>query len=153
MGDVLKCCTNHLGRTSILEGWWFGVVWTGWSSIFLFILFFKSSLCKIASVARNWINSVPQTAATTSAFSCVYILIQCEWDSLLGLRWTNFILFCRIWSRDAAIKLKINCATIGEEVRIFLPLYYWCLGSVNWRLFWLRLYNCFLKVAEFLVSR
>ena len=48
----------------ILGGWWFGVVWGGWSSIsfkasippssyFLFILFFKSSWCKIASVARN----------------------------------------------------------------------------------------------------
>ena len=48
----------------ILGGWWFGMVWGGWSSIsfkasippssyFLFILFFKSSWCKIASVARN----------------------------------------------------------------------------------------------------
>ena len=53
------------GRTSILEGWWFG------SSIFrasipqsiaviLFILLFKSSWCKIASAARNWINLSPR---------------------------------------------------------------------------------------------
>ena len=35
------------------------------SSRILFILLFKSSWCKIASTARNWINSVPQAAATT----------------------------------------------------------------------------------------
>ena len=45
-----------LRKTSILGGWWFGVVWTRWSPIFLkhplcqatvlqFILFFKSSWC------------------------------------------------------------------------------------------------------------
>ena len=38
------------------------------------ILFFKSSWCKIASTARTWSNSVPQAAATTFAFSSVYIL-------------------------------------------------------------------------------
>ena len=40
-----------------------------------FILFFKSSCCKIASVARNLINSVPQAVATTFAFSSVSILL------------------------------------------------------------------------------
>ena len=40
-----------------------------------FILFFKSFWCKIASAARNWINSVTQTAATTFAFSSVFILL------------------------------------------------------------------------------
>ena len=66
LGDVLECRTNQLAarmfwtkvfvRTCILVGWWFGVVWTGWSSIFskhphsaklpffLFILFFKITL-------------------------------------------------------------------------------------------------------------
>ena len=44
LGDVLECRSNHLaariiwpkvfGRTSILLGWWFGMVWTRWSSIF-----------------------------------------------------------------------------------------------------------------------
>ena len=34
-----------------------------------FILFFKSSYCKMASGIRNSINSVPQTAGTTVAFS------------------------------------------------------------------------------------
>ena len=33
-----------------------------------FIPFFKSSLCKIASAERNWINSFPLTAATTFVF-------------------------------------------------------------------------------------
>ena len=41
----------------------------------MFILFFESSKCKSASMARNWINSVPQTAATTFAFSFVFILL------------------------------------------------------------------------------
>ena len=41
-----------------------------------FILFFKSSWCKIARAARNWSNSVPLTeAATTFAFSSVFILL------------------------------------------------------------------------------
>ena len=66
LGDVLECRTNQLAArmfwtkvfvtTCILVGWWFGVVWTGWSSIFskhphsaklpffLFILFFKITL-------------------------------------------------------------------------------------------------------------
>ena len=66
LGDVLECHTSHLAarmiwtkvirrtNTSILGGWWFGVVWTGRSSIFpkhafrhvsifQFIHFFKSS--------------------------------------------------------------------------------------------------------------
>ena len=36
-----------------------------------FILFF----CKTARAARNWINSAPQTEATTFAFSSVFILL------------------------------------------------------------------------------
>ena len=42
-----------------------------------FILFFKSSWCKIASLARNLINSAPspQAAARTFAFSSVFILL------------------------------------------------------------------------------
>ena len=47
-----------------------------------FILFFKSSWCKEDSAARNWIYSFPQAAATTFAFSSVFIL-------LLRLRWFN----------------------------------------------------------------
>ena len=42
-----------------------------------FILFFKSSYSRIASMARNWINSVPQTATTTFAFSSVSFLLLC----------------------------------------------------------------------------
>ena len=33
--------------------------------------------CKTASVARNWINSSPQTEATTFAFSSVFTLLLC----------------------------------------------------------------------------
>ena len=32
---------------------------------------------KTSSAVRNWINSVPQTAETTSAFPSVFILLQC----------------------------------------------------------------------------
>ena len=42
-----------------------------------FSLFFNSSWCKIASAARNLINSVPQEATTTSASSSVKILLLC----------------------------------------------------------------------------
>ena len=52
LGDVLECRISHLAarmiwwkvfeRTSILGGWWFGVVWTTWSSIFL-----KHPLCQV----------------------------------------------------------------------------------------------------------
>ena len=38
-----------------------------------FIPFFKSSWCKIASAARNLVNSVPQTAATTFTFSSMNV--------------------------------------------------------------------------------
>ena len=38
------------------------------------ILLFKSSWCKIASAAKKLIDSAPQTAATTFAFSSVFIL-------------------------------------------------------------------------------
>ena len=47
-----------------------------------FILFFKSSWCKEDSAARTWIYSFPQAAATTFAFSSVFIF-------LLWLRWFN----------------------------------------------------------------
>ena len=89
LGDVLECRTKIV--RSILVGWWlFGMVWTGWSSIFakhpfrqvaviILILYFKSSWWKIARAARNWINSVPQTAATTVAFSSVFILLLWVW--------------------------------------------------------------------------
>ena len=43
-----------------------------------FILFFKSSNCKIASTARNWIKPSPLTAVTTFAISSVLILLLCS---------------------------------------------------------------------------
>ena len=72
--DILECRTNHLAArmnwtkifriTFILAGWWFGMVWIWWSSIFLihpfcqvavilFIIFFKSSWWEISIAARN----------------------------------------------------------------------------------------------------
>ena len=46
-------------------------------AVILLILFFQSSWWKIASVARNLINSVPQTAATTFAFPSVFNVLLC----------------------------------------------------------------------------
>ena len=43
-----------------------------------FILFFKLSLCKIASAARSWPICAPQAAATTFVFSSVFILRLCQ---------------------------------------------------------------------------
>ena len=49
----------------------------------------KQSQRKIASAARNLINSVPQTAATTVAFSSVFILILCTaWTLQIGSRFS-----------------------------------------------------------------
>ena len=41
-----------------------------------FILFFKIVLGKTSSAARNWLNSFPQTEATTVAFSSVSLILQ-----------------------------------------------------------------------------
>ena len=57
-----------------------------------FILFFKIALGKIASAARNLINSSPQTEVTTFTFSSVFILLLCLYPSpglnYLGRRWS-----------------------------------------------------------------
>ena len=42
-----------------------------------FSLFFQIDRGKTASAARNWINSAPQTEATTFAFASVSILLLC----------------------------------------------------------------------------
>ena len=55
-------CTRMIWRKGLIAPGWY-------EERNEFILFFKSSWCKIASAARNWINSVPQTATTTFAFS------------------------------------------------------------------------------------
>ena len=94
--------TKVFGRTSILVGWWLGMVWTRWSTVFSKhpfrpVAFFyssfssKSSWWKISSAARNWINSGSHAAATTFAFSSVFILLT--WYSV----GPNFLI--RTWSR------------------------------------------------------
>ena len=50
------------------------------------ILFFKSSWCKIASAARNKINSAPQAAVPTFAFSSVLILLLWNSPSSMEIR-------------------------------------------------------------------
>ena len=50
-----------------------------------FILFLKLSFCTIPSAAKNWINSVPQTEATTFAFASVFILLY--WSGWWGGVW------------------------------------------------------------------
>ena len=39
----------------------------------------KSSLCKLATAATKWINSVPQTAATTTTFAFYSVSILLLW--------------------------------------------------------------------------
>ena len=94
--DILECHISHLAartiwrkvfkRTSILRGFWFGVVWTGWSSIFpkhpfrqvfnlLFTLFYKSFWHQIASAACNCIYSVPPTSSDDLCFPFCLIFI------------------------------------------------------------------------------
>ena len=68
LGDVFECRTSQLkarmiwrtvfGRTSILGGWWFGVVWTGRSFSFIIIhsakcSFFYSSISANHHVAKS----------------------------------------------------------------------------------------------------
>ena len=93
--------TKGFGRISILVGWWFGLVWLDYDmyiffkaffqvTVILFIHFFKSSWCKIAS------DSVPQTAATTFAFSSVFIL------HLFQRGWAEFKLYQQQWEELGA---------------------------------------------------
>ena len=106
LGDVLECRTSHLaarmigrqvvGRISIWGGWGFDVVWTRWSSIFLKHPFCQASALRSSfssnhpgaksSAAWHWMNSVPQTGATTLAYSpvCFFFLWQI---SMFGLVW------------------------------------------------------------------
>ena len=54
----------------------------------------KLSSCKMASTAKNLINSVPHTAATTFAFSSVFNLLLCyilssTYQSWLWLPWPS----------------------------------------------------------------
>ena len=88
-------------RISILVGWWFGLMWLDYDmyiffkaffqvTVILFIHFFKSSWCKIAS------DSVPQTAATTFAFSSVFIL------HLFQRGWAEFKLYQQQWEELGA---------------------------------------------------
>ena len=56
--------------------WRMGWIAPGWNEgKDEFIIFFKWSWWKIASAARNWINSVPQTSATTFTFFSVFTLL------------------------------------------------------------------------------
>ena len=92
---VLECHTYHLaarmiwtinfGRTSILVGWWFSMVWTGWSSIFskhpfqkvaliLFILFFKIILEENNSKCSKELNKFcpPNSSNDLCLLFCLY---------------------------------------------------------------------------------
>ena len=92
-GRILECRTSHLaarmiwrkvfGRTTILGGWWFGVVWTRWSSIFLkhpflqvpvilVILFFKSSWC-----GMEWNSFFPSNSSDDLCLLFCLLLLPC----------------------------------------------------------------------------
>ena len=82
--ESLNTCTQniHFGRVAV----WYGVnrmiIYFSKASIPLSSRYsihplFISSWWKIASAAKNWSDSVPQTAATTFAFSSVFIHLLC----------------------------------------------------------------------------
>ena len=77
----------------------------------------QSSWWKISNAAMNLIISVPQTAATTFAFSSVYILLLCR---ALHSKYPKPIfsnppptvsLFCTLWSRFLGLQLAQNQPT------------------------------------------
>ena len=72
----ISCCASYfaLGRFWRIE-WIYPFLQI---ILMLIILVFKSSWCKTASAARNWINSVPQTTAPTFAFSFLFIFLLCH---------------------------------------------------------------------------
>ena len=76
-----------------------------------FFLFFNSTLCKIASTARNWINSVPQAEATTFAFSSVLIL----------LLWSVPLWLTRIKARRST---QLNLTGISPKCWLLYPHWY-----------------------------
>ena len=80
--DSIPCCACYFAPGWLGERDEFFVIFISsrYNSSVLHIvivqfILFKSSLCKIASVARNLINSAPQAAVTTFVFSSVFILL------------------------------------------------------------------------------
>ena len=119
-GCTLECCTDNLAasviwrqvfwRTSIFAGCWFGVVWTGYpdhpffkASILLFLLFIKPYWCKIASAARNWINSAsPSSSDDLCLLFCIY---------------PSSILWTHLWKDDILIhRLSPSCYLLHQPV-------------------------------------
>ena len=86
----------------------------GWIHSFLqiilvqFILFFNVS--KIDRTARNWMNSVPQTTATTFAFSSVFIFLLLFSKAKMG-----FLFSVGITWEDAPMA---QYASLGENYKI-----------------------------------
>ena len=118
-----------------------GRIWRkdGWIHPFLliilvqFIIFFKSSYCKIASAPRN---SVPNTAVTTFAFSSVFILLLCFTYTaaffIFVLLEPPFSYFC-YWN------LHFHIFVIVTSIFIFLllepPFSYFCYWNLHFYIF------------------
>ena len=136
------------GRTSILGGWW----WTRWSPIFLehpFCLFFYSSFSSnhpivlnlYSSEKWNCMNSVPQTAATTFAFSSVCFFFYMWGEPSLVIPnagGPKEMLFCAKYAFHevcvCAESRKCQLDSIREHLlRNFLPPVsadqYWCIQT------------------------
>ena len=67
-----------------------------------YILFFKIVPGKIVNAARNWINSSPQTEATTFTFSFVFILLPWRKGMEVGNQkpWSLVVAGCGFWSEN-----------------------------------------------------
>ena len=128
------------------------MVWIVWSYIFLkhpfrqlvftlFILFFKiilRCLRNISSVARNWINSVPQTAAMTFAFFSVFILLLCIvliWKTvLLGAIYFYFY-FLTICPNSISFKplfSPINVLYLNTLYTVKIEVRICCITELRW---------------------
>ena len=85
-----------------------------------FILFFKIVLGKIASAARNLINSSPQTKATTFAFSSVFILLLCvkRFQNMNLHPDVGFLSFLRCWSTGGVEVYKNSSKTTTLTVML-----------------------------------
>ena len=90
-----------------------------------FIPFFKSSWCKIACATRNWIYSVPQTAATTFAFFSVFTLL------LLCSLGTVVFIFCTYFTEKYCLLYCVYCIVVLRKVTFRLGRKWWTVSNIR----------------------
>ena len=108
----------------------------GWIHSFLFSKhpgaihpIFQVVQCKTASDARNWIHAVPQTEATTFAFSSVRHFFLKPWPSgsCLPAAWrqviiTTISILLITWNKGILINYWINSTVLRQMLNYLLRL-------------------------------